>query len=366
MNQDSTVIIDNGSGYIKAGFSGNNAPQSVFPSVLSKVAGVGGTNYYFGEDAVNMAGMMPLTYPIQRGVVNNNNWDDMTKIWEHTFSTVLNVQPSDRRVLLTEAPRNPKMNRERMAKIMFETFQTQALCIAPTDYLSLTASGRDTAIIIDSGYGVTNIVPYIDGVALKNTTHHAMGGRDVDNYMIELMSDFGTSLPSANKNVIASAIKDKLAYATQDCEADMKNQSKEAYTLPDGMEIMVGPERFLCTEGLFDPSLFSMVLAGTTGITQGLLSCINKADIDVRGSLCDNVIISGGMNRLRGMTHRIEKEVSKVAPRMKLHIEINRKEAAWVGGSILASKASFQESKFVTKSQYEEHGPSIIHEICRF
>lgn len=122
-----TVIIDNGSGMVKAGFSGEEAPRDVFPSVVgrprnqSAMMGVSHNEFYIGEEAMAKKGVLNITHPIASGKVEN--WDDMSKVWQYTFQTALRVNPSEiKGVLLTEAPLQPRGNREKMVGIMFETF----------------------------------------------------------------------------------------------------------------------------------------------------------------------------------------------------------------------------------------------------
>merc|ERR1719230_1804265 len=97
-------------------------------------------------------------YPIEHGIVTN--WDDMEKIWHHAFYNQLRS--------LTEAPLNPKANRERMTQIMFETFQVPAMYVAIQAVLSLYASGRTTGVVLDSGDGVSHTVPVYEGYALPH------------------------------------------------------------------------------------------------------------------------------------------------------------------------------------------------------
>ncbi|KAI3921909.1 hypothetical protein MKX01_005598, partial [Papaver californicum] len=164
------LVFDNGTGVIKAGFAGDDAPKAVFPNIIGRPrhvrveVGVAQQDPFVGDEAQFKRGILKVDYPIEHGIVSN--WDDMEKILSHTqcslYRPVYRFR-SEHPILLTEAPPNPKANREKMTQIMFETFKSPAMYVAIQDVLYLYASGRTTSIVLDSGEGVSYTMPIYEG-----------------------------------------------------------------------------------------------------------------------------------------------------------------------------------------------------------
>jgi len=367
------VVIDNGSGTIKAGFAGEEQPKTVFASYIGipkhqpVMAGAPKDDHFVGSKISEMRGLMKLKWPMERGVVTD--WKVMEQIWNQVYDE-LGVKAEEHPVLLTEAPLNPRKNRERMAQIFFETFNVPSLYVSLQAVLSLYASGRTTGLVLDAGDGCSHIVPIYQGFALNHgIVRNDIGGRDVtEQLQLGLRRSGYTFHTSAEKEIVRD-IKEKLAYVAFDPlrEEDVISKSKdpkkrptEEYLLPDGQKIDVGMERFRAPEVLFNPELMG---SEYDGLSQSLIYSVRRCDVDLRANLYSNIVLSGGSTLFPGFGERLLSEVKKLAPpdvKIKILAPSGRQLAPWLGGSILASLGSFANI-CVSHDEWKNDGPNILH-----
>ncbi|PVZ97648.1 hypothetical protein BB558_006381 [Smittium angustum] len=381
------VVIDNGSGVIKAGFAGDDQPKCYIPSYVGRpkhtriMAGAVEGNYFVGRKAEELRGLLRISYPIEHGVVTN--WDDMEKIWSHVYTEELKSLPEEHPVLLTEAPLNPEKNRDVAAQIFFETFNVPAMYISIQAVLSLYASGRTTGLVLDSGDGVSHSVPVYEGFTIPNAIRRVdLAGRDVTEYLKTLLFRAGLKFETTAENEIVRLIKEKTGYVALDSareekeyrsnytvlssdpvvsgdQTNISSSVPNTFVLPDGCKIKLGQERFLAPEILFRPDIIGLEYPG---LHQLVINSIERSDMDLRKELMSNIVFSGGTTLTRGFGDRMLSEIRKASladTKIKIYAPPERKYSTWIGGSILASLSTFKKM-WVSADEYQDD-PYIIH-----
>eukprot|EP00039_Didymoeca_costata_P018299 m.332965 g.332965 ORF g.332965 m.332965 type:complete len:393 (-) comp17036_c0_seq1:141-1319(-) len=380
------VVSDNGTGFVKCGFAGSNFPAHIFPSLVgrpilrsqSKIDGIEIKDLHVGDEASQLRAMLEVNYPMDNGIVRS--WDDMEKVWDHTFYDKLQIDPTKTKVLLTEPPMNPKRNREKLIETMFEKYQFEGVYVAVQAVLTLYAQGLLTGVVIDSGDGVTHIVPVYDGFALPHLTRRLdIAGRDITKYLIKLLLLRGYAFNASADFETVRMMKEKLCYVGYDIEVEQKLANEtttlvESYKLPDGREIKVGGERFGAPEALFQPHLIDVEGAG---VAELLYNCINAADIDTRSEFYKHIVLSGGSTMYPGLPSRLEREVKQLylertlkgktenMSKFKIRIEDppRRKHMVFLGGAVLADIIKDKEEVWISKAEYKEQGLKILSKL---
>ncbi|GAA5862485.1 hypothetical protein JCM5296_000370 [Sporobolomyces johnsonii] len=361
------VVIDQGSGTLKAGFAGSDHPSCYFPSYVGRpkhtrvMAGAVEGDTFVGRKAQELRGLLRINYPMSHGIVTD--WDDMERIWSHVYTEELRTLSEEHPVLLTEAPLNPNSNREQAAQIFFETFNVPAMYTSVQAILALYASGRTTGIVLDSGDGVTHAVPVFEGFSINHAIRRVdVAGRDVTDHLQLLLRKAGYHLHTTAEKEVVRMIKEKTCYvalspAKEEKEAQGGGRGED-FRLPDGNVIRLGPERHRAPELLFNPELVGLEYAG---VHQVVVDSINRADLDLRKSLFGNVVLSGGGTLVKGFGDRLLHEVKKLALRetkIRISAPPERKYSTWIGGSILAGLSTFKKM-WVSAEEYQED-PDII------
>ena len=360
------IVIDNGSETVRAGFAGG-VPRVEFPNIVGtpKFTGlmIGNVKaWHAGREAQHLRPLLKIKRPVEDGIVTN--WDAMEKTLHHILFNELTANPEEHPVLITESPVNPKANREKMTHILFETFQIPSLYLASCQVLSLFSQGCTTGVAVDSGSMSTYAVPVFKGQYNKDSiVHISAGGRDLTSYMLNLLTERGYSFCCIGDEVFAKDIKEKLSYIALDFGIKLSlPETLQMYELPDGQRIKVGRECFRVAEPIFNTFLIGLEVGG---IHVAINNSIESSDLDIRKYLYNNIVLAGGNTMFPGYSERLHREISQLAPNVSIKVKAppERRNSAWMGGSMLASMDSF-ENMTVLQSEYCEYGAAIVHRKC--
>lgn len=355
-------------------------------------------DFFIGDEAAKRTSTYQSTYPMRHGIIEN--WDLMEKVWQRSIYKYLKCDPEEHYMLLTEPPLNTPENREYTAEVMFETFNVPGLYIAVQAVLALAASWvkvKDksqrtlTGTVIDSGDGVTHVVPVADGYVIGSCIKHIpLAGSDTTAFVQQMLRQRGEKVPPEDSLEVARSIKETYSYVSPDIVKEYKkydsNPAKyfktwegKNHRTKQPWSIDVGYERFLAPEIFFNPEIFSSDFA--TPLPNVVDQAILNSPIDARRGLYKNIVLSGGSTMFKDFGKRLQRDIKRIVDeRQKENIDAHSKMnakigdiekldvnvlshpmqryAVWFGGSMLASTPEFYRVCH-TKAQYDEVGPSI-------
>lgn len=361
-----TIVLDNGTSSIKAGFSGENQPRVTLPMLVGKpkpgsnIVGIQSKDYFVGNEALTKQNLLDIIDPVENGIITN--WEYIEQLWKYVFYDELHVIPEDYCVLVTEKPFNRPENREKTLQVLFETFHVTSLYTCQQAVLGLFGIGKTTGITLDCGEGNYHIVPVYEGYSISHAILKSeLSGAMLTNYMQQLLGEKAADLPLTS----IRQIKEKLCYVPLDYQAESQAAEQFASTkLATGEIFECGSERYRCPEILFDPTLNELEF---DGIHQSIFDSIMKCDIDIRKDMYKNILLCGGSAMFRGLSERIEKEIIALAPpsmKIRVFAPPERRNCVWLGGSALGDRDFFKQSMVVTRKEYEDQGAQIVHLKC--
>ncbi|XP_066578441.1 actin-like protein 6B [Amia ocellicauda] len=413
------LVFDIGSFSTRAGYAGEDCPKADFPTSVGVLAqeetgaelggekekGGEGRSFFIDTNALHVARPgVELSSPLKNGMIED--WESFQAILDHTYCKHIKSEPSLHPVLMSEAPWNTRVKRERLTELMFEHYNIPAFFLCKTAVLTAFANGRATGLVLDSGATHTTAIPVHDGYVLQQgIVKSPLAGDFITMQCRELFQEMSIDIIPpymiASKEPVREGAppnwmkKEKLPPVTkswhtymcneviQDFQASVLQVSDSPYDeqvaaqmptlhyeMPSGYTTDYGAERLRIPEGLFDPSNVKG-LSGNTMLGMGhvVTTSIGMCDIDIRPGLYGSVIVTGGNTLLQGFTERLNRELSQKAPpsmRLKLiasNSSMERRFSPWIGGSILASLGTFQQM-WISKQEYEEGGKQSVERKC--
>ncbi|UKK02366.1 actin II [Theileria orientalis] len=358
------IIIDTGSSLTKAGFAGSETPKVRFPTLVGLD---GSDDPLVGNTVLEKWESLDVYRPIQHGIVRN--WALAEAVWRHAFSNELKISQEEHPVLLTEPPLSPKFHRELCCQLFFETFGVPALYLATTSLLSMYGSSKTSGLVLDIGEGVAHSVLIHEGCIMPYAiTRLDIGGFDLTTQIVKSVDRLRRNTPYDRK--LAKDIKEACCYVPQDFESRLKEfesnpgANSKTYKLPDGTTVELGKECITCPEILFKPELSGRTCPNLPEICY---HSVRMCEPELHRTMLSTILVTGGTSLFSGFLERCEKEIASLVNRNVPVKVINspqpRDISVWVGGSIVANLQSFQQM-WITKEEYDEAGPTVIHRKC--
>lgn len=378
------IVCDNGTGYVKTGYAGDNFPSLIFPSMIGRPMlraeeefnNVQLKDLMVGDECAQYRAYLETEYPIENGMVRN--WEGMKNLWDYTFYERMKISPPDHKVLLTEPPNNPTKNKSKFCEHMFDVYGFSHTNVSIQATLVLYAQGLLTGVVVDSGDGVSHVVPVWEGAKMPELVCRLnVAGRHITKYLVKLLQVSGYAFNRSADLETVRQIKEKLCYVGYDLDVEKQLAIETTtllrkYELPDGRVIKVGRERYEAPEVLFQPGLVDLEQEGIHDMLFNMIS--KKAAMDIRSDLYQHIVLSGGSTMYPGLPSRLEKEMRqaylervvnndlKAAAKFKLRIEDppRRKHMVFLGGSVLADIMKDREDFWISKAEWDEQGDSIL------
>jgi centractin len=372
------IIIDIGSGEIKAGFSGEDSPKVVFKNYIGepkykKVLSAFNAEdkeinaQYIGEDCDKFMGILKLRHPVKNGKFSNDQ--DILSIFNYIYSKLgLNTEEIEQHPLLvTEPLLNPYTNREKIANLLFENLGVQALFFASQPILSLFSTSNTSGTVLESGEGVTQSCVVCEGYSLPNSyERYDYGGADVTEYLKILLKKKGYQFYNSTEFRLVNEIKENSCFCISNKNININdarkglNKNPLNYYLPDGTTVSIGEERLLAPEILFNLDKIGKEYLSLTDI---VMSSINKVDIELRQKSYENILLSGGNTAIKGLLEKLTSDIKdKAYKNLKINLKTTPKPeyCCWMGGNMISTLEIFKRM-WVSKSDWSEKGSKIIH-----
>ncbi|XP_054994196.1 actin-like protein 10 [Sorex araneus] len=360
------VVVDQGSGFVKAGFAGEAQPRLVLKSASLVPRG---DRPALSREGCALADGAVRAHPIKHGVVVN--WEALEGLWERLLLGGLRVLPEQWPVLVSNSPTAPPSGRERVAELLFEALAVPACHMASTALLALCSTGVLSGLAVEAGAGVCHATPVYAGHSwLEATFRMNVAGSALSRYLRDLLVAASPDLPLRGLSRKAiTQLKKHCCYVSQDFERDLRDPDRQhpaSFCLASGYPVCLSSERFRCPEPIFQPGLLGQ---SGPGLPTLAFQALQKVPTTLRGRLANTVVLAGGSTLFPGFAERLHKELEAqfqqhgdhtVQPR--LVADPRRGTAVWTGGSMMASLHSFQ-CHWMTRAMYQECGSRLVHEV---
>ena len=340
LSNEQILVIDHGSYMTKAGFASEGYPKLIFPSVVAYSPEL--TRPFIGEEAISYnANNAEKKFP----VVHNTVWDwlAMKEIFKYVYQK-LHIDPKTTPVLIGEPTQNVPENRKNVIKYFFEELQVPKLLILKQSEMILHTMWSKTGLVLEIGHSTGYCVPYYEGFeitpAIRKFTIQGSWVLDQINRLIETKRQNPLDIYSLGRKL------EDIFYIANNYDLEIQYHERglaiedlqRPFNLDSTTHIMLGVERFKIPELIFQPKLYGY---NSPNLVDIILESIMECSLDIRKSITENIIVSGGTTKLSGFDLRLKRELSQEFPSdylIKINAHPKREWTSFLAGNALMDK----------------------------
>lgn len=352
------MVIDNGTYTLKAGFAGGDVPSVVVSAAASLLSPHGVRREDIAGEPMGMEQFrtylhLPPTHPLfSQGV--------LARAWKELYAK-LGADPERHPLVLTQPLSASTQLRSKLFQVLFQDLNIPAIHLASPATLSAYAAGAYTCLIVDVGAQATRIVPVMYGRLQAHYLQRAaaLSGRVQTTLLSTYLSAEKHKLPSLiqpqAKTALARRVKEELGYCRrltcrQQEEGDESEDVLEEKTYEGelanygAVQLVLQEELWKVGEVLFNPSDI-LNMGEMKGLPELVQSVIEDCPMELRRSLCNNIVLAGGVTMMKGFPERLYAELKERMGNLGNNLGIkaypNRRYTAWEGGALLQAIPAF-------------------------
>jgi actin-related protein len=368
------IVIDIGTYATKVGFAGERNPREIVRTLVGRDMTTNG--WLFGDQVLPAIDHVHLHKPILDGCLIDEVLGDFKRFIEYIITRVLKADPADHPLLLLVNGKGVGIEWDNVALRIYAKLKTPALCILRSGMPCLYALGHATAIIVQVGAGHTTVAPLVNYYGTQRTIPRLYIGahKDVTTILHRQLVKRGVLPDTLGGLELARQVKEQVCYTSLHFEDELKqaeaggNRYTKTASLPNGMDIECGIERFLGPEVFFTPKVDNInldpldeVIANSTHNTLGFYRLqhgdFRQSDEERKAELASHIVLVGGHVTMPGFTQRIQQGVAARLPGFKVSVTIpeHHDHFEWYGGSLAAEKGKIY---WLLKDDWERAGKS--------
>ena len=387
------LVIDLGNAYTKIGFSGEDLPKEIIPSLYARnkmfdkkneigtfdqkmdIFGYEATEPQYKDD-------YDLFY-LTCGDHKEKTSKEYLEFLKDALENKMGLSTSEYDIIVNISPIKNEENIRTYGRLFIEELGFKALAMINSSSLSLYATGRTTGLVVQCGETRTYTVPIYEGFPLYHSLNKAkIGGRDLTEIFrrgilennIDIKEGDIHTLRQVKEKTCCVPVEQNYSYYMDESNADIIKKETQLFKLPDENIVSIPRRtRIIASELLFTPSICEEK-KNENGLINLIIGSINKTEMidkKLKQNLIENIVLSGGTTMMEGFANRVYQDLGNYTEsgfeleyEPNVIAENNRAIGKWIGMSMISSMSAF-DKLFIKKAEYQELGEERFSEVAQ-